>query len=337
VNSDPRAPAGRIRRSGQGQGTYVSRPSNPAPTSSLVPADDGMATQCRAQSRRCLRRALSSSCRPYGGCRCRNDRTYAYASERRPVTDGPGPVSNIQPFSRAGPNDHASRSRMCRRPRSRVRRKHQTSRGARAGAGRQAGMRRPREREGERPANASPSKPCGACVTPPCISSPYAIKQTDTSCIGFEMRSRSYTMQPRTASAHGCLTTTTTTVPVPASARSLLWRFFFTAQSGWPPIKRPSRDMAWQPKRNQSLGKTACSRQDAPIGSCEFLASARRRLSGRTAYGAANATTPARSRAPMHARPCAAGTEMCGACGRVRTLVVGPSVRPPAPWFRLVN
>lgn len=58
VNSDPRAPAGRIRRSGQGQGTYVSRPSNPAPTSSLVPADDGMATQCRAQSRRCLRRAL---------------------------------------------------------------------------------------------------------------------------------------------------------------------------------------------------------------------------------------------------------------------------------------
>lgn len=57
VNSDPRAPAGRIRRSGQGQGTYVSRPSNPAPTSHS-PTDDGMATQCRAQSRRCLRRAL---------------------------------------------------------------------------------------------------------------------------------------------------------------------------------------------------------------------------------------------------------------------------------------
>jgi hypothetical protein len=77
--------------------------------------------------------------------------------------------------------------------------------------------------------------------------------------------------------------------------------------------------------------------QTAPIGSCEFLASARRRLSGRTAYGAANATTPARSRAPMHARarPCAAGTEMCDACGRVRTLVVGPSFR--RPWFRLVN
>ena len=53
VNSDPRAPAGRIRRSGQGQGTYVSRPSNPAPTSHS-PADDGMATQCRAQSRRAV-------------------------------------------------------------------------------------------------------------------------------------------------------------------------------------------------------------------------------------------------------------------------------------------
>lgn len=67
--------------------------------------------------------------------------------------------------------------------------------------------------------------------------------------------------------------------------------------------------------------------QTAPIGSCEFLASARRRLSGRTAYGAANATTPARSRAPMHARPCAAGTEMCGACGRVRTLVPPSALR----------
>lgn len=167
-----------------------------------------MATQCRAQSRRCTGDvvvATTGRTRPRGG-RSRTD---------------PYPISNRsgEPDPTTKHHAHACAVLALARP-------SQTPNVTwRAGRHRQAGRDEAPEREREKGLRTRtlPSR----AVRHHASRQTRLNKRTHPASV-FKCGADHTPCSSATASAHGCLTTTTTTtVPVPASARSLLWRFSF--------------------------------------------------------------------------------------------------------------